>query len=237
MFLIKYLLLLFIALPLYASNNLYQAHQSYDQGNYPEAIKSYQLDSNSSAEYHYNLGNFYYRNDQRGQAIFHYKLAQELSPRDGDISFNLNYAREKNQDKIEDTTSSWWDSISLKSLFGPKERFYLLAITSLIFWTITTILLFFKRELLQLSQKIAFVVFLLTLFLTSKDYLSTSRFGVVIDQEAKVFSAIGRDNVVLFTLHQGAEFTISEQLEDNWVQIVLRDGKRGWLKTSQIIIN
>jgi hypothetical protein len=47
--------------------------------------------------------------------------------------------------------------------------------------------------------------------------------------EAKVYSATGTDNVVLFRLHEGVEFTAVDALGDQWLRIRLADGKQGWM--------
>jgi len=41
--------------------------------------------------------------------------------------------------------------------------------------------------------------------------------------------------VLLFTLHEGAEFTIDEVTPTGWLKIVLADGKKGWIRKSDTI--
>ena len=59
-------------------------------------------------------------------------------------------------------------------------------------------------------------------------------FGVIAVEEAKIYSGKGRKSVLLFTLHEGAEFTI-EKSEDDWLRIELADGKRGWINQKDIV--
>jgi hypothetical protein len=63
-----------------------------------------------------------------------------------------------------------------------------------------------------------------------------SNFGVVANPEAKVYSGVGTDSVVLFALHEGVEFAIVESLEGDWVRSRLSDGKQEWLKADGVIL-
>ena len=227
------LLLFFCILTALGNENLYQAHQAYDQGDYQKAIELYQKEKISGGDASYNLGNFYFRNDQLGEAIFHYRRALELRPRDGDVKFNLDYARSKTVDKIEEK-SNWLDSLSLKNICSLKEQLYLLVVFALLFWVLQGFTLFKRLEWIVWGKHAALVLFLGVLILLGKDYLTYRPFGVVTEQQVKVYSGIGRDNVVLFSLHVGAEFQYGD-IEGEWIQVSLQDGKKGWLKRQQVI--
>lgn len=76
----------------YCSDN---AEVLYKENKFNEALASYQemlkTDGNNPFLY-YNIGNTYYRLNNRGQAILNYYRAYNLLPRNGDIRHNLSLA-------------------------------------------------------------------------------------------------------------------------------------------------
>ncbi len=60
-----------------------------------------------------------------------------------------------------------------------------------------------------------------------------SQTAVVMAQQIEIKSAQGEDNVTLFQLHEGAVVTIIDR-KDDWVQIELNDGKKGWTQARHI---
>ena len=79
-------------------------NEAYNQGLYEKAKNFYVkvLDENlHSAELYFNLGNSYYRMQDIGQAIWAYKNAIRLNPRDKDIAHNLKVAEANKIDRIK----------------------------------------------------------------------------------------------------------------------------------------
>lgn len=73
-----------------------RANRLYEQGQYTNAIAAYErllASGRVSAALYFNLGNACFKAGQVGRAIFHYRLAQRLAPRDPDILANLQFAR------------------------------------------------------------------------------------------------------------------------------------------------
>ncbi|HLE11102.1 MAG: hypothetical protein A2504_01600 [Bdellovibrionales bacterium RIFOXYD12_FULL_39_22] len=213
----------------------------YDQGDYSKAIallKQAMADEGLAGENgvaHYNLGSFYFKDNQLGSAIFHYKKALQLMPRDGDVKYNLEYAQKKAQDKIENLKASWIDAISLKNLLSKKEQIYFLAFLHMAFWIFLIINSFYKTEWLRWSSFSLAILFCGFMVIYINDFAFQKDFGVVTVSEANVYSATGQNNILLFSLHSGAEFEITDKLGNEWVQIELADRKKGWIKASSII--
>ncbi|MBI4726807.1 tetratricopeptide repeat protein [candidate division TA06 bacterium] len=95
------LLLLFtVALSPAGSYNLGNKH--YSQNDYSQAVAAYQeaLRSGPDASVLYNLGNGYFKSGRIGLAVASYRRARYLSPRDKDISANLDFVRSYRADKI-----------------------------------------------------------------------------------------------------------------------------------------
>ena len=75
-----------------------QAGAAYGQGNFKQAIDSYEKIirlHGYSASVLYNLGNSYAQDNKIGMAILCYERARRLSPRDPDILGNLQYLSKK----------------------------------------------------------------------------------------------------------------------------------------------
>ena len=107
----KTLLLILYTLPALASESHFEkGNQAYDLKQYENAVTEYRqlLDANrTSAAVHFNLANAYHqisreRDDEQvrgatqlGWAIYHYRTARLLAPRDVDIRTNLELARDR----------------------------------------------------------------------------------------------------------------------------------------------
>ncbi len=79
-----------------ASDAFDQANKLYERGKYSQAAAAYQKMIESgrvSAAVYFNLGNAWFKAGQTGRAIFAYRRAEMLSPRDPDIRANLQFAR------------------------------------------------------------------------------------------------------------------------------------------------
>jgi len=226
---------LFLSINLFASplDAYREANETYQKGNYEGAIEGYSKilrEVGDNADVHYNLGNSYFRNEKWGLALYHFRKALELRPRDPDMRFNLNYARERATDKIE---TRGFRILSLTADYlTQREWLTLLAMLSLV-GSVLSILQFFRpRDSVLVIRNLCGALFLVSSVCAFGQFSHPNPFGVVIEQEAKVLSGVGRDNVLLFTLHEGAEFDTLSSDEEGWIQIEIADGKRGWLRRS-----
>jgi len=80
-----------------------EANNFFIKENYKKSIELYELILRSGQEnsaVFYNLGNSYYRSENIGQAIWAYRNANRLSPRDEDIVHNLKVAEANKIDRI-----------------------------------------------------------------------------------------------------------------------------------------
>lgn len=208
-----------------------KGNEALDQGNYQQAIVEYETalkESGPSAALHYNLGFAYYRIDQLGKALFHFRYAHRLNPRDADTKFNLEYARKSSSDSVDGEGSFSWKEFFAAFPLSKKESAYALSV-AFFFWGVSAaILVFWRREwLLMLSRAILFLNAILLTGFTYKA-ISEKPFGVVTAKQADVYSGKGVGSVLLFSLHEGTEFDVQD-VQGEWLQIVLADGKMGWL--------
>ncbi|HAZ12329.1 MAG: hypothetical protein A2X86_03740 [Bdellovibrionales bacterium GWA2_49_15] len=210
-----------------------KSNEAYNRAEYGDAIKGYEeLTAKGLAlpDVYFNLGNAHMKYQHLGNAIFYYKKALSLSPRDPDFLYNLKYAHEKTIDKIEAKTALG----DLSFPFTDGEYLVLLVLCSLFIWGSQFIILYKKWTWAKAIRNIFALIFILTAIPYAASVVRTQHFGVITQNEANIYSAIGKDNVVLFTLHEGAEFDILETI-DQWALIQLADGKKGWVATEKIL--
>ena len=215
-----------------------QANKLYEQGKYSEAVSAYEQVLNSghsSAALHFNLGNAYLKAEQVGRAIFHYRLAAQLSPRDPDIRANLRFARSRVSGSAA-TASGWWDWTRTLSL---NELTWLALAAWWLWWSVLAagqIASQKSRVLRKLAQltgalTIAFAAWLAWVWSVQIG----SRPAVVIAKEAVVRLGPFEESQSAFVLHDGAELSIQDRKLD-WVQIQDGAGRRGWLRPEQLAL-
>lgn len=76
-----------------------QGNKAYEIKHYKKAVEMYQRASidGASSNLYYNMGNAYYRLNDRANAILYYEKALKIDPSNGDARYNLNFVREKAQ--------------------------------------------------------------------------------------------------------------------------------------------
>jgi len=215
-------------------NYFAKANAFYQRGEYNKALEAYQelLPENPGAPIYYNMGNCWFRLNQAGRAIVHYRKALRLDPRNREIQFNLRYAREKVRDEIENKKGTG----ALEILFfGQNEwtwRENVAVAAGLYALLMVMATLRFFRRFDHQGLYLAAVGVLFLLCASSSGWkLYQDRFvqeGAIVHAEAEVHSAADAGSVVLFKLHDGAEFEVLSQ-QGEWVQIELRDRKKGWV--------
>lgn len=218
-----------------------QADSAYMTERYAEALKLYQ-ELEPSASTLYNIGNCYYRLDSLSAAILFYERAHLLSPGNDNIKFNLALAQGKTVDKA-----------------APRHEFFFVGwyrtlchIMSVDAWAYVAVaafllaLLFLAWHILWASGRVgkitlgvsivAFAVCVLSnVFAFSQHYQLTHRTGaVVMLQSVPVRSTPDQGGKELFVLHAGTRVEVVDSSLEDWSEVELSDGKRGWIKRSAI---
>ncbi len=214
-----------------------EATKQYKDEDYRAAAEGYArliLSGLRNGEMYYNLGNCYFKLGMLGKAILSYRLAERYLPRDQDLKTNLDYAREMTRDKIESRQITsffnqfcfWYSKLNLKELL-----LVFLAANALC-WGLALARLWLNND----GWRYLFLAALalttvLALSLGIKVYQSGfSADAVVITKEVSVRAGTGTSNTALFQLHDGVECRIIQQ-EQDWVELELADGKRGWVES------
>ena len=215
-----------------------QSNRDYKEGKYREAISGYHglLEKGiRSGHLFYNLGNAYFKTDDLGRAILNYERARLFLPRDPDLRFNLNYARNQVQDDIPhprsflQTTFFWLDNLTLWELFRG------FAVLNIFFWTVLGVRLFTRTEWTY------YVAILFLIFWTvgglslglKYQHGRNDRRAVILDREVRVLAGPDPGDTVFFKLHSGTLVKM-ERSEGDWSLIRLPDKKRGWVRAAAV---
>ena len=86
----------------FAESPFEKSVQLYQNGKFEDAAKSLEgilKQNKESAAVYYNLGNAYYKLNQKGRAVWAYERALRLDPRDSDIRANLDLMKKQLVDK------------------------------------------------------------------------------------------------------------------------------------------
>ena len=217
-----------------------QANQAYEDADYNRAMEHYQELLNQellSDDIHYNLGNSYFKTSNIAEAILHYEKALKINPSHEDAAFNLSIANEKTVDKLESIPElfiyRWWKAIY--QLFSIDQ------------WAWLCVLGMFLGSLLFISylfltstagKKISFYtcVIVTSIALISwimaaqqKSNLNSHSHAIIMAPTANVISAPTEGSSQLFVLHEGTKVKLKSQVND-WVEIALPNGNKGWVE-------
>jgi len=210
---------------------------SYDTGDYEKAIVEYNLaisKHQGNGHLYYNLGNAFYRNEQRGESVAAFLHARRLLPRDPDVKENLKFVTGKNKDQLESElpksflrgAAFWVGSVT------NRELAFLAAIVFAFASLLLIPTIFAPRfELLRSAGIGMMVVGLFAAFAFTINLSQDEKWGAITAPVAKVKSGPGSQNTVVFELREGAPF-VARQKENSWYQIELSDGKIGWVSAA-----
>lgn len=221
---------------------------AYQEGDYTAAIEAYEAviqGGFSSAGLQYNLGNAYFKSGNLGRSILHWERALALSPGDPDTRANLELARSLTADAIEPMPTFWLFALT-SGWVNLLSTTFLLIFVGLAWFTTTAgvVIRVLGRSdrmigLGRSSTMIGLPLLLLfgaTLFVRELGIGSADR-GIVLVEMVPARSAPAEDDdLTLFEVHEGTRVRI-DQRTGSWVEVVLDDGKVGWIpaETMEII--
>lgn len=217
-----------------------EANEAYSRSEYSHAIELYEqvlaMDL-AAPELYYNLGNAYFKNNRIGRAVLNYERANRLNPSNDNIIHNLNVARSRLVDRVEQRPllfyERWWrNAYMMQSASG-------WGITAVIFlfffFSVTSVYLFSRTRGVK---KTAFYTGLLLLLITGlsfifaqKQYnrLMAENEAIIMSPRVSAKSSPSQQSPDLFLVHEGTRVIIRNSLGE-WVEIGLTDGNVGWVK-------
>ena len=217
-----------------------EGNRLYQEGDFVGAVVSYGAVVEAgfeSAALYYNLGNAHFRLGEIAQAVVSYERAARLDPGNGDIRANLALVNQRLQDRIEPLPRFW-----LLSVFGwwmsliPRGVLQGLVAACYLLLGVAVVPIVLRRPegwrvpLRRFAYAAAVATVLLgATLLVRETGLGRPEEAVVMTAEARVLNAPSEDaGLTLFTLHEGTKVRIDRRVGE-WAEIVLADGKVGWL--------
>jgi hypothetical protein len=190
-----------------------------------------------SSDLHYNLGNAYFKTGDLGRSILSWERALRVRPGDSDTRANLELARSLTADEIEPlprfwllSALSWW-----VNLLPQRVLVFLVALTYLLITGGLCLFVLSRRQgkgrmgaWVSLGGVAGGVLFGVTL-LARTGALGGSEWGVILEEAVPVQSAPSSEaDLTLFLVHEGTKVRI-DQTSETWLEVVLEDGKVGWV--------
>lgn len=225
-------------------NNFQQGNNSYQQGDYEQAVLLYKNileEGYESGELYFNLGSACYKLNKTGLARLYYERASKLLKGDEALEYNLKLLQLRLVDQIESPPefilSVWWNYFM--DLFSLNMLTWL---TIALLWLVLTagaFRLYFRRKGYMLKQVFVAVLIVFIFFsfiLTRKIYLfETEEYGVILEPSVTIFAEPKSAGTEVFVLHEGSKVKVERKNKD-WFEIKLEDGKTGWLMQKKVEI-
>ena len=245
----------FMAFSLYADDNkseltLKAASEAFQAANsstvasekndlYKQALLNYEQllnnDGYKNGALYYNIANTYFMLDDIGHAILNYRRALKLSPQDENIKTNLEFARKKRVDQIEqsDKQSAFKMLLFWHYAFANNTKYQIAIFTTALFWIfLTAFILKSNKGFL----KFAAVFLIVSIVLASSAYVSEQKTEAVITAQdiiARKGDGFSYEPSFNEPLHAGTELSILEKRTD-WLHVMLENGKDTWLPISSV---
>ncbi|MBI5773945.1 MAG: tetratricopeptide repeat protein [Verrucomicrobia bacterium] len=214
------------------------AGKSYEQGRYAESARAYEsilAGGKTSAAIYYNLGNALFKDNRVGQAVYYYRQAERLSPRDPELQANLAFIRRAISGGTEAETDRWQQFLRGLSL----NEWTWLALVPLWAWLLLLALGQWRtqwkaklRGYTVTGGAMGGVTIVLLVSALNDHYRAES--AVVTVKESVVRYGPLAESKSYFTLRDGAEVTILDT-KDGWLQVLDASQRFGWLRKEQVI--
>lgn len=220
------------------------ANEAYIAGDFARAEELYEqivADNKHSLKLYFNLANACFKQNKLGRAILYYKRAQRLSPSDDDVRHNLAIAESQTKDRIESVPEFFLKSW-LRSLRNMLSCHTWTIISLCLLGLVLTLALLFVLSQRLVVRKTAFYGLFVTaiLFIAATWFAAAERRtlldreeAVVMSSAAPVKSSPDRSATDIFVLHEGTTLRVVETL-DEWCEVVIADGKKGWIESEKI---
>lgn len=214
---------------------------SYEKGDYAAAATAFSkvlAEGVDDPVVHYDLANAYFKSGSLGLAIYHYRRAHALAPRDGDIAANLEYARFLALDRIEgeDTRTDrrvegWLDRVTPDEAFRLAALLWVVAGVAAVAWQMSRRGALFWRRVAVTGLLLWAVAFVGAW--TVERRAAAVQEAVVTAEAADVRNGPGPSFATAFVLHEGAEVVVEGE-RGGWVEISLPGDLRGWIQAESI---
>ena len=171
----------------------------------------------------------------------YYNRALRLAPGNDDIRYNLSVAEARTKDNIEDIPEfffvTWMRDI--RHTMGCTA--WSLLSLALLACMLGLFLVYLLAQRISLRKAgfygtvVAALLFMLTTWFAvgERREMLDDTSAVVMTASTAVKSSPDKSSTDLFVLHEGTVVTITNRLDD-WCEVVIADGKKGWLECRKI---
>lgn len=219
-------------------------NRSYQDGDFEAALTAYTqiLDAGfESGDLQYNLGNAYFKLGRIGPAILSYERARRALPGDENVLANLRLARSLAADQIT-PLPDFWLTRAWNAWVELLPRRALIAVVALGYLSVMALVVVLvlsgssgRSWPGRVARGIAVVTLAFALSFAVREYgLGRADRGVIMVSETPVQSAPADDPALqLFSIHEGTRVRIDRR-SDGWYEVVLEDGKVGWVRSETL---
>ncbi|MDQ7822921.1 MAG: tetratricopeptide repeat protein [Candidatus Eremiobacteraeota bacterium] len=222
-----------------------EGNEAYRNGTYQKAIECYlkitAIQQVASPQLYYNLGNAYFRDNKLGYAILYYEKAHRLLPRDRDIAFNLEFAREAAQKAGAPEGKEGASILSLASINEVTVAVFLL------WWGLVALIIlyvFLKKEQYLWALCTVAILFLMgtALMATAIYQREYQQSGIITAPSAEVHSSPSLQEAISVIIPEGTKVRIL-RTEEDWVEVAVQGQKdnastggpiQGWIPAKDI---
>lgn len=221
-----------------------RGNAAYIRGDYHASANHYDsiaTQGSESYKLYYNMGNAYFKANKIGKAMLNYNRAMRLRPTDADIKYNIAVANQYVKDKIEPVPQFFlitWISNLRKSL--SSNAWATMSLIALLIGFAGSALYLLSGRLSLRKTGFFISLFMAAMFFVSSVFAAKGRNEIINSSEAIVMrsavpvksapNATGKD---IFVLHEGTKVSVISTL-DNWCEISVADGNKGWIEQSSI---
>lgn len=222
-----------------------EATAAYQEGRWSDAVAAYEAilaTGRTAPELQYNLGNAWFKAGEPARAILCYERALKLDPSYDDARYNLEFAREQTQDRIDvvpEFIIERWGRSACYLLDSDTWTVLFFVFAALFAALLLAFLLSARTSWKRVGFYGGIVVLLLALLCLDfahwqlADYRKADSAIVmrpVCSAKSSPSEASAKD---LFVLHEGTKVKILDEV-GGWKNIELSDGRTGWVPTSDI---
>ena len=219
-------------------------NKAYMDGAYDKAVEEYSAileGGEYSMELYYNLANAYFKMENIGKAILYYNKALRIAPSQEDVLHNLAIAETRTKDKItavpEFFLHRWMrvvrNSVSCNAWGALSLLFFALILTFVLLFLLASRLGVRKAGFYGALCSLLLFVATTAFAISSRNDILTEDEAVVMSSAISVKSSPDRSATDLFVLHEGTKLRIVAEF-DEWVEVVIADGKKGWTERKNI---
>ena len=216
---------------------------AYAAGQWTTALDAWQAieaTGAESADLYVNIGDAWFKSGELARAILYYERALKVDPSDADARYNLAYANAFVQDRIdvvpEFFLASWLRKAG-RMLSSDTWAVLFFILLALALACLLVFLLSASQGLRKTGFFVALPLLLLSLVCLSfsarqRAAYRNSDAAIVTRPVAPVKSSPGSEGAKdLFLLHEGTRVRVTDRVGE-WENVVLSDGRQGWISAS-----